>query len=49
MSKTEEFLIHKVKGILKPMLSAVLSERPNDQVRKKIIIFLYKKYFRYLL
>ena len=35
MSKTEDYLIHNVKGILKPMVGALLSENPNDPVSKK--------------
>ena len=35
MSRTEDYLNHNVKGILKPMVGALLSENPNDAVRKK--------------
>ena len=35
MSKAEEYLKNNVKGILQPMVSAVLLEKPKDPVTKK--------------
>jgi len=38
MMKAEEYLKQNVRGILQPMVSAVLLEKPKDPVRKNVII-----------
>ena len=37
--KAEEYLQQNVRGILQPMVSAVLLEKPKDPVHKIIFIF----------
>ncbi len=37
MMKAEEYLKQNVRGILQPMVSAVLLEKPKDPVNKKYI------------
>ena len=37
--KAEEYLQQNVRGILQPMVSAVLLEKPKDPVHKIILIF----------
>ena len=49
MSKAEEYLKNNVKGILQPMVSAVLLEKPKDPVKKNYIIkLLFFKHFLYI-
>ena len=47
MMKAEEYLKQNVRGILQPMVSAVLLEKPKDPVRK-IFIILYCFYIKYI-
>ena len=37
--KAEEYLQQNVRGILQPMVSAVLLEKPKDPVNKIFLIF----------
>jgi hypothetical protein len=37
MMKAEEYLKQNVRGILQPMVSAVLLEKPKDPVRKILL------------
>lgn len=39
MSKTEDYLQKNVRGILQPMVSAVLLDKPKDPVIINIITF----------
>ena len=39
MSKAEEYLKNNIKEILKPMVDAVLEERPKEQVNNNNIIY----------
>jgi hypothetical protein len=41
--KAEEYLKKNVRGILQPMVSAVLSEKPKDPVKKNYIIYIKYK------
>lgn len=38
MSKTEDYLQKNVRGILQPMVSAVLSDKPKDPVIINVIM-----------
>ena len=40
MMKAEEYLKKNVRGILQPMVSAVLLEKPKDPVKKIYIIYI---------
>ena len=42
--KPEEYLKQNVRGILQPMVSAVLLEKPKDPVIKIIIYIIILKY-----
>ena len=39
--KAEDYLKQNVRGILQPMVSAVLLEKPKDPVSKMKIIFVF--------
>ena len=43
MTQPNDYLQQNVRGILQPMVSAVLSEKPKDPVKKNI---LYKLNFK---
>ena len=43
MTQPSDYLQQNVRGILQPMVSAVLSEKPKDPVKKK---YFYKLHFK---
>ncbi len=44
MTQPSDYLQQNVRGILQPMVSAVLSEKPKDPVKKNIFInYILKK------
>ena len=45
MMKAEDYLKQNVRGILQPMVSAVLLEKPKDPVRISQIINIYNSYY----